>query len=218
MNLLLETGAISEVSVTTTGLEPTTTYFVNEYLTIQVSIDKYSQHSSIIWSVWLDGWVFVYELSGCGFESLCSYLDLLCFLRPPFCARAGILNLSSWINWKWGWGGPIGLKRLRNLEGRGWRFSRGRGETHRDTMIFVIIYFVVIICLIESLRKLFFQWCFPLVSSFKINGFFQGRFIRFATFFCCCRVKVSLNIFCYLLCSSISFLTFFGYLRYSNWK
>ena len=55
MNLLLETGAISEVSVTTTGLEPTTTYFVNEYLTIQVSIDKYSQHSSIIWSVWLDG-------------------------------------------------------------------------------------------------------------------------------------------------------------------
>ena len=30
---------------------------------------KVSQHSSIIWSVWLNGWVFVYELSGCGFES-----------------------------------------------------------------------------------------------------------------------------------------------------
>ena len=30
--------------------------------------DKYSQHSSIIWPVWLNGWVFVYELSGCGFE------------------------------------------------------------------------------------------------------------------------------------------------------
>ena len=29
--------------------------------------DKYSQHSSIIWLIWLNGWVFVYELSGCWF-------------------------------------------------------------------------------------------------------------------------------------------------------
>ena len=36
--------------------------------------DKYSQHSSIIWPVWLNGWVFVYELNGCGFESRCSHL------------------------------------------------------------------------------------------------------------------------------------------------
>ena len=28
--------------------------------------DKYSQHNSMIWSVWLNGRVFVYELSGCG--------------------------------------------------------------------------------------------------------------------------------------------------------
>ena len=26
------------------------------------------------WSVWLNGWVFVYELSGCGFESRCCHL------------------------------------------------------------------------------------------------------------------------------------------------
>ena len=32
--------------------------------------DKYSQHSSIIGPVWPIGWVFVYELYGCGFESL----------------------------------------------------------------------------------------------------------------------------------------------------
>ena len=38
--------------------------------------DKYSQHSSIIWPVWLNGWVFVYELSDCGFESNCSHLNL----------------------------------------------------------------------------------------------------------------------------------------------
>ena len=37
--------------------------------------DKYSQPSSIIWPVWLKSWVFVYELSGCGFESSCSHLN-----------------------------------------------------------------------------------------------------------------------------------------------
>ena len=35
--------------------------------------DKHSQHSSIMWPVWLNGCVFVYELSGCGFESRCSH-------------------------------------------------------------------------------------------------------------------------------------------------
>ena len=46
-------------------------------------IDKYSQHSSIIWPlwlnswpVWLNGWVFVYELSGCGPDSSCNHLNL----------------------------------------------------------------------------------------------------------------------------------------------
>ena len=34
--------------------------------------DKYSQFSSIIWSVFPNGWVFVYEQSGCGFESRCN--------------------------------------------------------------------------------------------------------------------------------------------------
>ena len=37
--------------------------------------DKYSQHSSIIWAVWLNGCVFVYELSGCGFKSRCCHLE-----------------------------------------------------------------------------------------------------------------------------------------------
>ena len=36
--------------------------------------DKSSQHSSIIWSVGPNGWVFVYELRGCWFESRCSHL------------------------------------------------------------------------------------------------------------------------------------------------
>ena len=28
-------------------------------------IDKYSQRNSIIWPVWLNGWVIIYKLSGC---------------------------------------------------------------------------------------------------------------------------------------------------------
>ena len=38
--------------------------------------DKYSQFSSIIRSVCPNGWVFVYELSGCAFEYRCSHLKL----------------------------------------------------------------------------------------------------------------------------------------------
>ena len=38
---------------------------------------KYSQHSAIIWPVWLNSCVFVYELSGCRFESSCSHLVVI---------------------------------------------------------------------------------------------------------------------------------------------
>ena len=34
--------------------------------------DKYSEHSSIIWPVWPNDWVFVYELSSSGFEPGCN--------------------------------------------------------------------------------------------------------------------------------------------------
>ena len=30
---------------------------------------KYSKHSSIIWQVWLNVWVFIYGIGGCGFAS-----------------------------------------------------------------------------------------------------------------------------------------------------
>ena len=44
---------------------------IRKYSKIHLT-DKYSQHSSIIWPVWLNGRVFSYELSGFGFESSCS--------------------------------------------------------------------------------------------------------------------------------------------------
>ena len=38
--------------------------------------DDYSQHNSIMWPVWLNGWVFIYKLSGCGFVLRCSHATL----------------------------------------------------------------------------------------------------------------------------------------------
>ena len=37
--------------------------------------DRYSQHSSTIWPFWLNGWVIVFEISGCEFEPNCSHLN-----------------------------------------------------------------------------------------------------------------------------------------------
>ena len=37
--------------------------------------DKYAQHSSIIWPVWLNDRAFVHKLSGSWFESSCSHLN-----------------------------------------------------------------------------------------------------------------------------------------------
>ena len=46
--------------------------------------DKYSRHSSIVWSVWPNAWVFLYELRRPGFESGGSHLNFrygACFQR-----------------------------------------------------------------------------------------------------------------------------------------
>ena len=60
--------------------------------------DKYSQDSSIIWLVCPNGWVLVYELSGCGFESRCSHL----IFRYGACFEQGVPlhsgNCRVWIH------------------------------------------------------------------------------------------------------------------------
>ena len=38
--------------------------------------DKYSQHTSLAWQAWLNGSVFVYKLSGCGFKSSTVIIDI----------------------------------------------------------------------------------------------------------------------------------------------
>ena len=43
---------------------------------------KQTLHHLANWSVWLNGWVFVYELSDCGIESRCNHLNFryrICF-------------------------------------------------------------------------------------------------------------------------------------------
>ena len=60
--------------------------------------DKYSQRSSILWPVGINGWVFVYELSGSGFESCCSHLNF----RFRNCFEQWILwdsrNYGVWLH------------------------------------------------------------------------------------------------------------------------
>ena len=58
--------------------------------------EKYSQHSSIIWPVWPNGWVFFYEVSGCGFESRCSHL----IFRYGACFEQGVnWHSGNWRVW-----------------------------------------------------------------------------------------------------------------------
>ena len=58
--------------------------------------DKYSQHSSIIWRVWLNGWVFVYSLNGCRFESNFSHLNF----RFHACFEQGVpWHSGNYIVW-----------------------------------------------------------------------------------------------------------------------
>ena len=64
--------------------------------------DKYSQLSSIIWSVWLNGLVFVYKLSGCGFESRCCHLNFrygTCFEQGVLWHSGKLWSVDSLWNW-----------------------------------------------------------------------------------------------------------------------
>ena len=51
-------------------------------------VSWYLKFLTTVWTFWLNGWVFVYELSGCGFESHCSHLNF------RFCAC-----IEQWVPW-----------------------------------------------------------------------------------------------------------------------
>ena len=61
--------------------------------------DKYWQHSSIIWPVWLNVWMFDYELSGCGFVSRCSHNNIqFSFVLYSIRNRFDSHTYSSWYS------------------------------------------------------------------------------------------------------------------------
>ena len=83
--------------------------------------DKYSQHRSIISPIWLNDWVFIYEVSGCQFECRCSQLNFrygTCFEQGVFDIQENYrvysqhssivfpglvkwLSVHLWIRWLW---------------------------------------------------------------------------------------------------------------------
>ena len=62
---------------------------------------KYSQHSSIVWPVRLNGWVFIYERSAYRFESYCSHYNFPCCKGqhpyPFWYAKAQSDVLGGWV-------------------------------------------------------------------------------------------------------------------------
>ena len=61
-------------------------------------VHKRTLNHLAIWPAWLNGWVFVYELSGCGFESSCSHFTF----RFRACFEQGVPwhsgNYRVWIH------------------------------------------------------------------------------------------------------------------------
>ena len=81
------------------------------------------------WSVWLNGWVFVYELGGCGFESRCSHINfryLVCLEQgvPWHSSNYRVLIHSETRTWH-----DKNIQRndkVWNLSNRIWRWRRCR--------------------------------------------------------------------------------------------
>ena len=59
---------------------------------------KHSEHFSIVWSVWPNGWVFFYELSGSRFESSCSHLTFRFYVCFEQGAPSHSGNYRVWIH------------------------------------------------------------------------------------------------------------------------
>ena len=66
----LDLQAIRECGFTLKGVRDMTRTYSQMHCT-----DKYSEQWPIIWPVWPNVWVLVYELSGFGFEYSCTHLN-----------------------------------------------------------------------------------------------------------------------------------------------
>ena len=68
-------------------------YFSVKSIWVYVLIISRTRFSSNIWSVWLNAWLFVYELSGCEFESCCSYWNF----KYRVCFEQGVFDIETTI-------------------------------------------------------------------------------------------------------------------------
>ena len=62
--------------------------------------DKYLQHSSNIFRVLLNSWVFVFKVSGCGFYSGCSHLNIIFRACLKQCVPWQSGNYRMWIHFE----------------------------------------------------------------------------------------------------------------------
>ena len=81
----------------------------NKYMIASAHITKWQQRDSsqqpLVCKRTLTGWVFVYELSGCGFKSRCCHLNF----RYRVCFEQGVLNIQAII------GCRFTLKRIHDM-------------------------------------------------------------------------------------------------------
>ena len=88
----------------------------------------YSKDSSIMCPVWLNGWVFIYKVSGCGFKFRCSPLNF----RYPAVSRKEFLNIQAFI------GCRFTMKRIRHMIRK---YSQMRGTdkySHHSSIIWPV--------------------------------------------------------------------------------
>ena len=72
----------------------------SETHTVKCTVQISTNNTTIVWSVWLNGWVFIYELNGCAFEFSCSHL----IFRIRACFEQGFPwhsgNYRDWIHFE----------------------------------------------------------------------------------------------------------------------
>ena len=148
--------------------------------------DKYSQHSKIIWQIWLNGWVFVYELSACGFKVQISLLPLFdkkqmknilqrdsrkrdVKIQHKYLSRCS-LKYNSEKSWEWRW---------RTEEKKSmYMFKAKEGKQLQNNGTENL--FVVIIYLIETSKMSLLSIAESLKSSKRSNLTFKrlGKFFK----------------------------------------
>ena len=94
--------------------------------------DKYSQHISIIWPARLNSWLFIYELSSCGIEASCRYLNF--GLRTSFEKGVPLHYIQSTVECE------FTLKRARDMTRRYSQMHRTNKYSQHRSINFPVLF------------------------------------------------------------------------------